>query len=198
MKPKNILFALVCILIPALVLFTACSENPITDLDTTQPTSYSSDEINWIPWKAEYLEKLDKNALERVLVGQWIFADFGGFVGGWYTFNNMVSIPPGALLHNTYVSVEVLQTYWNYAQTGGGVEFLPSMQFQLPVSVSLSYAYLHYFGNPYDLAIYWTNDDGNSWYMVDDVFYNTFQQYATFQVDHFTVFAWGERAPSGE
>ena len=122
----------------AMLIIVSCSDNPITTTTASQQT-FTSEEINWIPWKAEYLEKLDKDALERVWVGRWIRANRGGRVGGWYTFHNMVIIPPNALPHNTFVSVEVQNSWWIFRQTGGGVEFLPDIQFNSP---AVSYTHL--------------------------------------------------------
>jgi len=189
--------ARVCLFIPAIVLLIiSCSDNPISSEVKSNGISFSSEQISWIPWKPEYLEK--KNSLNRVFVGRWISAATGGRVGGWYTFYNTVTIPAGALLQDTYISVEVLRSWWCFVQTGGGVEFLPSMQFQSPVTVSLSYEYLDYYNDLDNLAIYWTNDGGNNWYIIDGITYNTNLEIALFEVDHFTVFAWGEEPPGGE
>ncbi len=184
-------FARVILLITVIILFvTSCSDNPIsTDMEFGQ-TSFTSDEINWIPWKPEYLEK--KNSLNRVYVGRWIWAYYGGTVGGWNTFYNLVTIPPRALTRNTFVSVEVLHSWWCHVQTAGGVEFLPNMQFRRPVTISLSYEYLDYAGDHEDLAVYWSNDNGNSWNMIDEITFYPNLEIATFETDHFTIFAWGE------
>ena len=188
-SPTNI--ARVFILIPTIVLLIiACSDNPISNEVNSVEPGFTSEEINWIPWKPEYLET--KNSLNRVFVGRWISAATGGRVGGWYTFYNTVTIPAGALLKDTYISVEVLRSWWCLVQTAGGVELLPNMQFQSPVTVSLSYKYLDYDGDPNKLAVYWTNNSGISWQIIDKITFNTKLEIGIFKVDHFTVFAWGE------
>ncbi len=185
----------ICLLIPiTLLLVISCSDNPLSN-EANEPVvaSYSSEEINWIPWKPEYLEK--KNSLNRVFVGEWISAATGGALGGEITYNNQALFPGGAVLEDTYFSLEVIFTDEIFGQYAGGIEFLPSMQFESFITVTMSYAYLDYTGDTADLIVYWSNDGGASWYIVDEVLYDTVLETATFDVNHFTVFAWGEEPP---
>ncbi|MBC8403428.1 MAG: hypothetical protein H8E14_18235 [Candidatus Marinimicrobia bacterium] len=187
----------ICLLIPAIgLLIISCSDNPISSEVKSNEISFSSEQISWIPWKPEYLE--EKNSLNRVFVGQWISAATGGTVGGDFTYNNQAWFPSGAVLEDTYISLEVIFTDEIFGQYAGGIEFLPSMQFELDITVTMSYAYLDYAGDPADLIVYWSNDSGASWYIVNEVLYDAILETATFQVDHFTVFAWGEEPPGGE
>ena len=121
-----------------------------------------------------------------------ITPESGGIVGGNMTLNNTVEIPPYAIEEKTYVSVEVL-CIDDKLQTGAGVEFLPGMEFEKVVSITLSWAFLDLEdGEEFEFNIYFSDDGGTFWHSVDSGLMIDYDaKTVTFNIDHFTRFGWG-------
>ena len=172
----------------------SCDFDPITtpsqEESSIQTVSEGipTDQINWVSWKPEVIQRI--RALHKGSVGMLIIASEGGTVGGPETFDNAAYFPAGALVEDTYVTVDVLCVDGDQ-QCGAGVEYLPSGQFLKNVTVALSYGYLNYSGDPLDLDAYFSQD-GATWFPVNGMVYDTTAETATFETDHFTLFGWAD------
>ena len=184
----------VSLLLVGLFSVSGCSENPIGPGSgkvnvVSAVEGIPDDQIDWLSWKPEFVEEfkaLQKSGSDSRLIE----ADEGGTVGGPSTFGNQVTFPANALAEDTYITVEV--TICEADDPPGcvdGLLFLPSMTFEAPVEVVLSYSDLDYGGNPEDLVIYWSQGTGD-WYLVDTGVHDANEQTYTFWVDHFTSYGW--------
>ncbi len=203
----------------ASALILSCGNSTLTGVDTVNDQVLSigdsqgipTDQISWINWNAEALEQLNSLA-RKGHETKHIIADHGGHVGGGKTFDNKVDIPANALLEDTDVTVDVLCVE-NNQQCGAGVDFLPSMNFESNVEITLSFKYLNLDcdddheddednddddgddndgGCNINFDLFFSQDGGNLWYPIGgnyEVDYH--KQTISFWVDHFTRFAWG-------
>ncbi|MCK4689894.1 MAG: hypothetical protein KAT41_06335 [Candidatus Marinimicrobia bacterium] len=193
MSSKRITLVGLFVLTIVIVVLTSCSTDPLTaPKDQSAGLSINqgipADQINWISWKPEVKEQIDALA-KSGLAGKMI-THSGGTVGGNITFGNTVEIPAGAVQSNTYITVEVLHVDGN--EYGAEVEFLPSMVFSSDVLVTLSWAYLDV-ENISDLNVYYSEDGGETWFLVEDADIDIDYENKTLSVwvNHFTRYGWG-------
>ena len=149
------------------------------------------DQLNLVSWKPEIVSQLrvlNKKPQEAYAVKR-IKARHGGTVGGDETFGNKVDIPSKALSEDTWISVEVLCADSN-GQCSPIVEFLPSMNFLLNVTVTLSYDVLEFSGDPNLLKVYWYDSSTGLWVEVEDPVINEDDKTVSVEVDHFTQYGW--------
>lgn len=121
-------------------------------------------------------------------VVQLVIADLGGVVGGLQTLGNFVTIAPGALLSNTYISVTALP----YQRD---VYFSPDMHFRKNVTITLSYKYFSYVSDYQvkKMKIYWYDPVKRQWVLFNATpIVDTVQKTFTFETNHFSRYAWGE------
>ena len=147
------------------------------------------DQLKLVPLKREYAEQLrqlTKHGYEEKLVT----VNKGGTVGGKHTLKNKVKVPSNALEEDTWISVNVECIDDNDDQCGATVEFLPSMQFLLDVTVTLSYDILDFDGDPATLKVMWYDETTGLWVEVEDPKINKKQKTVSVQVDHFTRYSW--------
>ena len=175
----------------------ACSGDMITapegegegQLAVAEQRGIPTDEINWIPWTKDFskqIRSLNKDVVSTVLIE----ADEGGTVGGRETFGNKVEIPSDALSVDTEITV-LVQCMNDADPCVGVVEFLPDTQFNKMVLITMSYAELDYTGSPYDIKIYWTKSNGKAgWTQVEVKGVDTNTKTLSFEIDHFTQWAW--------
>ncbi len=198
MKVNKLIVLPLVLLIPVLLLFLfSCSDNPLSNEATPDRISYTTDEINWISWQPGVIEAMKGLSLARGFEGKNVKRNKGGKVGGWLTFDNKVKIQKNALPADTYVSVDVTCVE-NDEQCGAQVEFLPSMQFDKDIKIELSWAWLDLDDDEiadFDPTVYWSDNGGTTWYVIDNVQVNYNKQTLKIRVDHFTIFAWGEAPP---
>ncbi len=190
----------------ALCVLISCSENPLSsDLNTqgAQPEALPKEAIQWLTWDSAIASELDQpsslakkgNAHQyqngRGYAAKMITPQHGGIVGGNVTFGNQVMLPPGAVSTNTFISLEVLcgQDNDNIA----AVELLPSITFNEDVEVTLSWKYVNWYGDPIEegLQVFYSDDGGNTWYVVPDPIIDLENRTVTVRVNHFTRYAWG-------
>ncbi|MBT3632983.1 MAG: hypothetical protein HOF29_04010 [Candidatus Marinimicrobia bacterium] len=179
-----------------LILFSAysCDNNGIMEPQDeinsiSQPVGIPNDQFQRIGWNAE--AKSQMNQLARGSHSHMIVANNGGSVGGSVTFDNTVEIPAEALGENTMVTVEVIVVE-NHNQDGAEVDFLPSMEFLSDVVVTLSWSYLE-LADDEEFEAFYSQDDGETWFEVNALEVNFEDETLSFQIDHFTRFAWGKR-----
>ncbi|NOZ08789.1 MAG: hypothetical protein GXO91_07950 [FCB group bacterium] len=203
-------------------LIVSCGTDTITGGDTVDTIALTgsgqgipTDQINWIGWNAEAMEQFNTLARKGHQT-KHIRAERGGHVGGHKTFDNKVDIPANALLEDTDITVDVVCVEDNQ-QCGAGVDFLPSMNFESDVQITLSYKYLNQNhdedhhdddedgdedddnddeddgdGSNFNFSLFFSQDGGNLWYPLEgnyEIDYD--KQTISFWVDHFTRFAWG-------
>ena len=188
MSKKTAFLGLCVLLVMGLM---SCDSTPITappEENITVSQGIPTDQIQWVSWKPEVIERM--KALAKGSAGELIIASEGGTVGGEETFGNKAEFPAGALTEDTYVTVDVTCVDGD-VQCGAGVDFLPSMEFLVAVTVTLSYGYLDYEGDPLDLEIYWSNDHGATWFLIENFAVDSGAETAYFDVNHFTRFGWG-------
>ena len=188
----------VCLLITAtLLLIISCSDTPLSNEFSPDQISYTADEINWYSWQPGAIEAMHDQSLARGFAAKFVKRKKGGKVGGWITFGNKVKIQKNALRENTFITVEVTDVA-NDEQAGAQVEFLPSMQFEKDIKITLSWAWLDLDKvaiDDFDPTVYWRNSNGEDWQVLKNAHINYRKQTIRFKVDHFTVFAWGEKPP---
>jgi len=184
----------ICLVLVSLVLVSTCDKQVTGSNDDVMPmTALTKNQINWISPTAEYAAKLDELA-KTGHAGGWISPEKGGFVGGTTTFGNYVYFPEGAVQSWTYFTVDAVKEESDGVKTLS-YEFLPSMTFEQPVTVCLSWSFLDISyediqnGN---FQIYYSQDDEN-WYPIDKstLAINYYAKTVSFQTDHFTRYGWG-------
>lgn len=183
-----------CLVLMSVMLISTCDKQVTgPNEEVIQMTRISKDQVNWISPTAEYAEKLDELA-KSGHAGGWISPERGGYVGGMMTFGNYVSFPQGAVQSWTYFTVDAVKEEANNVKTLS-YEFLPSMTFEQPVTVHLSWSFLDISyediqnGN---FQIYYSQDD-ETWYPIDNstLTINYSSRTVSFQTDHFTRYGWG-------
>jgi len=118
-----------------------------------------------------------------------VTAKKGGKVGGVKTFGNMVKVPPGAIDEKKQ-KITVKATCMDKKNPcSAEIEFLPSQTFLKDVEITLSYRALGYEGDPYELEIYWLQEDGTGG-IVTKFTVDEEKGTVSFYVDHFTRYGW--------
>ena len=195
MKKKN-MFPIYCVIIIGIFSLVGCESDMLTapGVENENQTVVSNqigvplNQLNLVPFTSNVVEKLsqlNKDGFEEKLVT----VHKGGSVGGKHTFRNKVKILAGALDEDTWISVRV-ECIDSNEQCGASVEFLPSMQFLLDVTVTLSYDVLDFDGDPNLLKVVWYDDSTGLWIEVANPKINKNQKTVSIQVDHFTRYAW--------
>ena len=172
-------------------MLTAPGEDNENQLTNAQQQGVPFDQLKLISWKPEVVSQfrvLSKRA-RRPYEQKKIQAHRGGTVGGKVTYKNKVEIPPDALSENTWISVEVLCVDKD-GQCSPIVEFLPSINFLLDVTLTLSYDVLEFSGDPNLLKVYWYDTSTGLWVEVEDPVLNEKNKTVSVQVDHFTQYSW--------
>lgn len=191
---KNKLIPIIGFLIIGTVSLMGCSSDLLTAPEgETQNQSVSqigipSDQLNLVSWNSDIVNQLQALGKKAYSLKQ-IKAHRGGTVGGEKTFGNKVNIPANALSEDTWISVEVGCANAG-GQCGATVEFLPSMNFLLDVTVTLSYDVLNFSGDPNDLKVYWYDTTSELWIEVEGGILDEASKTVSVQVDHFTQYAW--------
>jgi hypothetical protein len=119
-------------------------------------------------------------------VGGWV-GPWGGSVGGSSaSYYNKVTFPPYALSRYTRVTLEMTDP------TISQVELDPSMHFNRPVMVSLSYDGFNV-TDPTHMAIYWYNPPTGNWDLITgSPTVDTNLKTVTFWTDHFSKYGFGD------
>ncbi|MCH8068332.1 MAG: hypothetical protein IID16_03515, partial [Candidatus Marinimicrobia bacterium] len=149
-----------------ILIFTSCIDTPFSP-EPVAAQLVTSDQINWISWKQEVVNQIKGGKLLRGTASHIINADIGGKIGGGNTYDNMVEFPAGALEEDTYVTVDV-RCVDGREQCGAGVDFLPSQEFLKDVKVTLSWEFIDYDGGELNLWVYYSGDDGGTWFKVEN------------------------------
>jgi len=160
------------------------NDNPALALNGV-PTS----QINWVPLKGEYTNQSDALA-KKGHAGKYILPERGGVVGGAQTYSNWVEIPAGAVSAKTYITVDIVPT-----PSGYNVEFLPCMQFDKEVQITLSWKFFNISESDIregNFQIYYSQD-GLTWFPIEaaDYLVDFDNQTVTFNSQHFTRYGWG-------
>jgi len=200
MKAKRITLVGFLILTLGIIAFIGCSKDSLTSpVNQSINKGIPAEEINWVSWKPIVKEQINGLA-KKGRAGKRIKKSKGGTVGGNKTFDNTVKVPAGALRHNAYITVEVRNVDKEHGgfgkvstsgtQCGAEVDFKPSMQFSSNVLVTLSWAYLDVEDIP-DFHVYYSEDGGETWFVVEDPDIDYENKTVSVWVDHFTRYAWG-------
>ncbi|MBU0712844.1 hypothetical protein KJ762_12765 [bacterium] len=202
------------ILVVLLVSFWNCENEAITS--PQEPTmdvnvgGIPAEQITWAQWNPDVLAALKENSqpvLSKKDGNAWgqskntesklIRRESGGKVGSnGQTCNNFVVIPAKALIPDEeIITVTVLEMADNKTQAAPGVDFLPSMKFEKNVTITLSWECLDVDQKkPWkklDLLVYFSEDGGNEWFPVEDFNVSNGDKTISFEIDHFTRYAWG-------
>lgn len=179
-------FLIVCTL-----LFIWGCEKQVTDNSAVENAmGVPTENIQWINWKPA-IEQNFATLAKKGHDGEWITPQKGGVVGGIQTFNNSVSIPAGAVSRPTYVTVDVVRL----RNGGAAVEFLPSMNFNRDVTITLSYKEIAISDQDVlsgNFKIYYSQDNV-TWYPLDPnlITVNPDDRTISFSINHFTRYGWG-------
>ena len=192
---KNKLIPIISFLIIGTVSLMGCSSDLLTAPEgetnnqlASNPSGIPSDQLNLVSWNSDIVNQLQALGKKAYSLKQ-IKAHNGGTVGGEKTFGNKVEIPANALSEDTWISVEVGCVDAN-GQCGATVEFLPNMNFQLDVTVTLSYDVLNFNGDPNTLKVVWYDETSGLWVEVDGAVIDEASKTVSVEVDHFTRWAW--------
>lgn len=192
---KNKLIPIISFMIIGTVSLMGCSSDLLTapegetnNQSASNPSGIPSDQLNLVSWNSDIVNQLQALGKKAYSL-KHIKAHNGGNVGGEKTFGNKVNIPANALSEDTWISVEVGCVDSN-GQCGATVEFLPSMNFQLDVTVTLSYDVLNFNGDPNTLKVVWYDETSGLWVEVDGAVIDEASKTVSVQVDHFTQWAW--------
>ena len=198
MKRKKLIPIISALVIGAMFLLgcsgdmlTAPGEEYENQLTNAEQKGVPFDQLNLVSWKPEIVSQfrvLSKRA-KRPYEQKNIQAHRGGTVGGDRTYGNKVDIPPDALSESTWISVEVLCVDKD-GQCSPIVEFLPSMDFLLDVTLTLSYDVLEFSGDPDNLKVFWYDTSTGLWVEVEDPVLNEADKTVSVLVDHFTQYGW--------
>ena len=172
-------------------MLTAPGEEYENQLTNAEQKGVPFDQLNLVSWKPELVSQfrvLNKKA-QRPYERKKIRANRGGTVGGGKTYGNKVDIPRRALSEDTWISVEVLCVDKD-GQCSPIVEFLPSINFLLDVTLTLSYDVLEFSGDPNLLKVFWYDTSTGLWVEVEDPVLNEKNKTVSVQVDHFTQYSW--------
>ncbi|MFQ6674932.1 MAG: hypothetical protein ACE5LH_01160 [Fidelibacterota bacterium] len=156
--------------------------------------------MKWVSWKPEVVQTLKgRDVLTRGSQDggepgtdmELVTPGRGGTVGGDGTFGNTVTIPRHALKNAEEITVKVACVNGD-DQCAAGVDFLPTMEFQSDVTITLSWSFVNTGGGELglDFKVYYSEDGGETWYEVSDVVVDHDEQTISVEVDHFTRFAW--------
>ncbi|MCK4640116.1 MAG: hypothetical protein KAU06_02160 [Candidatus Marinimicrobia bacterium] len=193
MKRGTYLLLSLVLIFSVAVFINGCSENSVSNPnEPVESIGIHVDDIQWIPVKTEVLEKL-KSLSKTGMTGKMITPEDGGIVGGNITLDNTVEIPRRAVEEKTFVTVEVL-CIEDKKQTSAGVEFLPSMEFEKDVTITLSWAFLDLEDDEeLEFNIYFSEDEGYVWFPLEktEMVIDYDEKTVKFKTDHFTRYGWG-------
>ena len=200
MKHRNLLR--ITVLAFAVVVLNFCSVNPLapdTNGDVSLVNGTPLDQITWVKWNPDATAVLDAeqdNALAKRARGyesKNIHNHSGGLVGGQRTFGNSVVVPEYAFEeHKLDISVRVLNVN-RHGQTAAGVEFLPSRNYNADMFITLSWEFLDVEGDNWEslnLQPRFSEDQGETWFPVEEYTVNPEDMTISFAIDHFTQYAW--------
>ncbi|NQT97249.1 MAG: hypothetical protein HQ562_05870 [Candidatus Marinimicrobia bacterium] len=195
MKKKTIIIVVTLVMAVTLIICLAGCENSTVVGNTTAKPVFGipADQITWVSWKPDVIDLLmNANSLNKIgETGQMITITAGGIVGGNITFGNTVYVPPGAVPANTYIEVGVVCVDGK-EQCGSGIDFLPNMQFLTDVKITLSWESVDVDSlNADDFEVFYSDDDGLSWFEIDDLEIDYDAMTIAVWQDHFTRYAWG-------
>lgn len=193
MKTRTIILSGLAPLVIIGLTLMSCDFTPTTapsEENITVSQGIPTDQIQWVSWKQEVVDQIKSGKLMRGTASKMISADNGGTIGGANTYDNKVEIPPGALEENSRITVDVLCLDGN-EQCGAGIDFLPSQVFLKDVKVTLSWEFIGYDGGDLNFWVYYSGDDGDTWFEVETPEIDYDKETVSVYVNHFTRFAWG-------
>ena len=216
MKRTNLIKLLLPFTVMLLLFSVACDYSGITAPEAPITASVlSADEINWVSWKPEIVERIRASKHSSLLKGvrcdedqdtdgydcRVIKRKEGGTVGNnKLTLGNKVKIPIKALQKNdkkAEISVELIFDDDDDDNYNGEVEFRVNddhYTFDKDVKITLSYKYLDLDDDfdPTGLKIWWyeDNEEEGEWISLENLEFNTNRKTVSFWVDHFTRYGW--------
>ena len=193
----------ITVLILAVSVLHFCSVNPLApevDGGMSLENGIPLDQITWAKWNPEVIAELEAEldgALPRRARGfesKKIRNHEGGTVGGRKTFGNVVEVPEYAFDENKLdISVRVLNMDRG-GQSGAGVEFLPSRNYDADMNITLSWDFLDVEDDDWEtlnLQPYYSEDLGSTWFPVEGFTVDPDAKTIYFNIDHFTRYGWG-------
>jgi len=202
MKLRNWLRNTVLILSVSVLYF--CSANPLepnSEGGITLTKGIPVDELTWVGWNPQVTAELaqaesgalGKRQKNKGFEAKNIHNHTGGTVGGNKTYGNTVDIPENAFDEQTLrISVRVL-SFDATGQTGAGVEFLPSRNYDANLLITLNWDFLEVQGEGWEdmnLQPMYSEDGGATWSPVESYTVNPEARTITFEIDHFTQYGW--------
>ena len=182
------------------ILMFSCQDqrilSPANEVNfSSQSRGIPNDQIQKKSWNADATQQLTSLA-RRGTQTKLIQANHGGHVGGGNTFHNRVDIPDNALDEDTYITVDVLCVE-NNQQCDAEVDFLPSMEFLTDVTVTLSWEYLE-LEEDEEFDAFYSQNNGETWFAVEEFEVDYEHETLSFDINHFTRFAWGKHVIDDE
>ena len=195
---RNLLLPLMAV---ALLFSVACDYAATTAPDAPKASAQVTAEarpltdVNFLRWSPATMEKLkhqlnkDGDDDDAGSETEKIKAKKGGTVGGDDTFDNTVYFEPYSFDEKKQRITVRATCMDNDNPCAAEIEFLPSQKFNKDVLITLSYEALGFTGDPYELEIYWLQEDGSGGLITE---YTVDEEEGTvsFWIDHFTRYGW--------
>ena len=153
----------------------------------------SLDNVKFAKWSTATMAKLTSSLNKGEDPGtdtDKVSSKKGGTVGSEKeTFGNTVEFEPYSFDEKKQKITVRATCMDNDNPCAAEIEFLPSQEFNKDVYITLSYEALGYTGDPYELEIYWLQEDGSGGVIAE---YTVDEEAGTvsFWINHFTRYGW--------
>ena len=195
LRLRNLLLPLTVI---AMLFSVACDYAATTAPEKANSTTVAAEtkslsNVKFARWSTETMEKLNAQLFKGDDPGSdtdKIKSKKGGTVGSEdETFGNTVYFEPYSFDEKKQKITVRATCMDNDNPCAAEIEFLPSQQFNKDVYITLSYEALGYTGDPYELEIYWLQEDGSGG-VIEEFTVNEEDGTVSFWIDHFTRYGW--------
>ena len=171
---------------------TTAPESAKTSVVSAETKSLSN--VKFARWSTKTMEKLRAPALfkgdEPGSDTDKVSSKKGGTVGSDdETFGNTVYFEPYSFDEKKQKITVRATCMDNDNPCAAEIEFLPSQTFNKAVLITLSYEALGYTGDPYELEIYWLQEDGSGG-VITEFTIDEEAGTVSFWIDHFTRYGW--------
>jgi len=194
---RNLLLPLTVV---AMLLFVSCDYAATTAPDSAKTSASVSAEtkslsnVKFAKWSTKTMAKLRAPALfkgdEPGSDTDKVSSKKGGTVGSEdETFGNTVYFEPYSFDEKKQKITVRATCMDNDNPCAAEIEFLPSQEFNKDVYITLSYEALGYTGDPYELEIYWLQEDGSGG-LITEFTIDEEEGTVSFWIDHFTRYGW--------
>ena len=194
-KTSRLLLPLMAV---ALLFSVACDYAGTTAPDAAKASAPTGEvkslsDVNFAKWSPATMDKMIAQLNKGEEPGSdtdKIKSKKGGTVGSEdETFGNTVYFEPYSFDEKKQKITVAATCMDNDNPCAAEIEFLPSQTFNKDVYITLSYEALGYTGDPYELVIYWLQEDGSGG-IITEFEIDEEEGTVSFWIDHFTRYGW--------